>query len=313
MPTATHDTQANGPIDGCTRALRRAKKAWASWRDAARNAHLAAVMGTSLTRHCRHITESSDLTMHLLDNDEGLQQQLMASAVSTDHANALQQAIRDHIQWLVGEIESGITRDIKSSDPMFDVTGPSPQAQAESDAAAAAQKAIDKVEKRLETARDRLTSIAKELQEQEQHSRGYNAARSRAVDLHREQLRYVTEKASELAFCDDALTQVANMIAQRRDKWTSEKRDTRGFFMSKRYKSLASERKSISSERTQVEIDLQSYFDHHAHGAAHSDSVKPDRQTLRLAQDLEKHTAGFKQVQNVDMYCPLRSYLTCFA
>ena len=46
-------------------------------------------------------------------------------------------------------------------------------------------------------------------------------------------------------------------------------------------------RKSISAERKNTELELQSYFDHHAHGATYSESVKPDRTQLKLAHELE--------------------------
>ena len=57
------------------------------------------------------------------------------------------------------------------------------------------------------------------------------------------------------------------------------------------------------AERAHVELELQSFFDHHAHRASHSESVKPDRQSLKLAPDLGKACAGFKQVQLIDMFC----------
>ena len=62
------------------------------------------------------------------------------------------------------------------------------------------------------------------------------------------------------------------------------------------------QRRAIEIERTHCELELQSYFDHHAHGASHSESAKPDRQTLKLASNLEQAKSGYKQVQLVDMY-----------
>ena len=157
------------------------------------------------------------------------------------------------------------------------------------------EKAIRRLEKKLASAQSQVESLQDILQKQ-----GVSRARQRAVALHQEQLSFVSSKASELSFCDKALAEVSRKIAKKKEKWAGT---ASAFFTSKRYLGLTQERKSVQAERAHIELDLQSYFDHHAHGATHSETVKPDRQALKLAPDLEKASAGFKQVQLVDMYC----------
>ena len=287
--------QASDSLAKTGRTLRRAQDAWATWRGAAQNAHIAAVMGYSLPRHLRPGPEASWSVAESLRSDAALQRQIRDSCWDHDHADALQATIEGHIRWVLAEVERGIVSDIESHDASFDLDDPNPTLQAEANAAEAAHKAVRKLEERLETARNELASL-----EEATLGKGFNKARSKAIKLHSEQLDYVTGKASELAFCDDALTDVADTIAQEKSGWADNSRE---FFTSADYASLTKERKSITTERAHVELELQSYFDHHAHGASHSETVKPDRQALKLAPELEKQNAGFKQVQLIDMYC----------
>jgi len=87
------------------RQVARLNNAWAAWRDAAENAHLAAVMGDSFARHARPDAGSWWIAAQL-DNDSELQDQLRASAIDSDHAAALQATMRNHIAWLLGNIEA---------------------------------------------------------------------------------------------------------------------------------------------------------------------------------------------------------------
>ena len=70
------------------RSLTRASKAWATWRDAAKSAHLAAVMGDVLPRHLRPTTGGWSIG-DCLSSDPDLQDQLRASSLDTDHHDAL--------------------------------------------------------------------------------------------------------------------------------------------------------------------------------------------------------------------------------
>lgn len=291
---------------GALRQLKRAssrvagvKKAWAAWSDAARRVHFAAVMGYALPRN---LGPSASWSIdESLAGDSELQDQLRASAIDAHHADALQGAIREHISWIMSEVRGGIERDVieACSDPTntltLDSLDPKQAALQEQDAYASSKAAIKSLEHKLALAQSQVESLQDTLQKQ-----GVSRAKQRAVDLHKEQLSFVSAKASELSFCDKALAEVSRKIAKKKEKWVGT---ASAFFTSTRYLALTQERKSVQAERAHIELDLQSYFDHHAHGATHSETVKPDRQALKLAPDLEKASAGFKQVQLVDMYC----------
>ena len=75
------------------------------------------------------------------------------------------------------------------------------------------------------------------------------------------------------------------------------------FFTSDEYADLQKQRKRIEDERSHIELELQSYFDHFAHGASKTETAKPERVPLKLAQDLEGKKVGFRQIQMIDAYC----------
>ena len=267
------------------RSLTRASKAWATWRDAAKSAHLAAVMGDVLPRHLRP-TQGGWSVGECISDDTDLQDQLRASSLDSDHHWALQAAIEQHIRRLLQEIDAGIAGDISSRDNNIDdLNNPAPTLQAEQEAAQAASDEANKALERLARARKELASHKATLNAFNAR-KGFNATRTRAVELYDEQLKYITSKANELAFCDDALGDVARRIEKKKKKWTGS---GAAFFSSSSYTSLQAKRKSISGERSHIEVDLQSYFDHHAHGASRSETTKPDRQQLKLANGVVRH------------------------
>lgn len=278
------------------RAQCRMKEAWATWRQSAGDAHFAAVMGFALPRNLHPGAEWNVSESIAADSD--LQNQIAASSLDDNHADALRKTIQGHIEWVLGEIEKGVITDAQSVFPgttTLTLNDPQPAIEASKAAMEAVTRSVSKLEARLTQAQAELERFESEVE-----TRGLSMARKRAIQLHTEQSDFVLRKAQGLSFCDEALHEVTLRIAKGKEKW---KGSASAFFTSKRYTGLINERKSIKAERAHVELELQSYFDHHAHGASHSESVKPDRQSLKIAPDLEKASAGFKQVQLIDMYC----------
>ena len=110
------------PLDSLKTALtgvrevgRVRRKAWATWRAAAQNARLAAVMGSALPDH---VALSEDVITENLDRDTDLQDQMRASCFDTRHADVLQGMIRNHISWLLHEVETGLMTAVQDSDPI---------------------------------------------------------------------------------------------------------------------------------------------------------------------------------------------------
>ena len=91
--------------------------ATALWRRNAANAHLAAVMGPSLRRHCR---QSSSYSVR----DSILADRVVMSSLSTlsqSEQEIALLAIEGHVTWTLDTIESSITVDIKDANPGFGI------------------------------------------------------------------------------------------------------------------------------------------------------------------------------------------------
>ena len=81
--------------------------AWATWRDSAANAHCAAVMGSSVTRHLRFTQEytvadsiNSDASLtEVIDALKGIEPRL-------------QDKIEDHLSWVMETAERGVFIDL---------------------------------------------------------------------------------------------------------------------------------------------------------------------------------------------------------
>ena len=109
-------SQSKAPlVDLCAEVptlLTSVRDAWATWQEAASNAHLAAVMGYTLPR--LSVDHSNpELT---LDEDSDYQEALRSATTSADprDAHTLHLAVVDHIRWLTTELESGLVRDIEA-------------------------------------------------------------------------------------------------------------------------------------------------------------------------------------------------------
>ena len=91
--------------------------ATAHWRRNAANAHLAAVMGPSLRRHCR---QSSSYSVR----DSILADRVVMSSLSSLSQSGQEialLAIEGHVVWTLDTIESSIAKDIKDVRPDFDL------------------------------------------------------------------------------------------------------------------------------------------------------------------------------------------------
>ena len=62
--------QASDSLAKTGRTLRRAQDAWATWRGAAQNAHIAAVMGYSLPRHSAYLICHREPSAYMYDLSE---------------------------------------------------------------------------------------------------------------------------------------------------------------------------------------------------------------------------------------------------
>ena len=96
MPVSVSPGSLQASVAGLKDSLKRERAAWASWRDYAEKAHLAAVMGRALPRHCR---ESSDWTLDdSLKSDDHLQEEIWQAAGAGPAADQLANAIREHVR-----------------------------------------------------------------------------------------------------------------------------------------------------------------------------------------------------------------------
>ena len=77
--------------------------AWATWRDSAANAHCAAVMGSSVTRHLRFTQEYT--VADSINSDASLTEVIDALK---DWEPRLKDRIEDHVSWVVEQAESEI-------------------------------------------------------------------------------------------------------------------------------------------------------------------------------------------------------------
>jgi len=98
--------------------VERANEAWASWRAAATNASLAAVMGTSIPATLRpndvwNVTDSI-LSDRVLDRE-------IASV--EEEAPRLRGMIEDHISWILRQAEEELVTSIQTVVPTFQANG----------------------------------------------------------------------------------------------------------------------------------------------------------------------------------------------
>ena len=71
--------------------------------------------------------------------------------------------------------------------------------------------------------------------------------------LHKDQRKFISEKADELSFSDLAQEAYTVRIGELKSSWIKHKKDPALFFQSKDYKTLQTERESIRKEKTHIE------------------------------------------------------------
>ena len=280
-------------------AIRSHSNAWASARDTANKAHLAAVMGPSLARALGR--DGGWDTRSAIESDDSLSDAIWdVCEGDTPTYDYLVDKISSHVEWLTREIGRTIEQDIRAtSDPVFRIDPDASHAvDRANEVELAHRRSIEAIEVKLRAARQEAEAL-----EAQQLKVSQASNRASVIRIHEEQCRFIERKATDLQFVDDARADLAGRTQVLKDEWVRKGKLASKFFTSKKYKSVQSERKSIESERSSVELELQSYFDHHSQGASHSETVKPDRVSLKLAPDLESSNAGFRQIQLVDMYC----------
>ena len=163
------------------------------------------------------------------------------------------------------------------------------------------ESAVDRTDRELMlTSASLLRAIDAQLSGSAAGAPGMSAARKAAIDTYESQLSFITNKAKDLRFSDLAREGCVSALNKLRDGWEGE---PRLLFADPQYRSLHKEMQSIAKERVLHELELQSHFDHHAQGASHSESVRPERVPLKIANDLQSAMAGFRQIQLVDLYC----------
>ena len=266
--------------------------AWALRMSAFHKAHFAAVMGNSLTRNCR---EQGWIVEEALRADVNL-----VSAVQhyTGDAGAdvIYSVIADHIRWILEQIEKEITADISAVIPSFDPATDSPQQSEHTDAQreyARAQAEEDGVFRSAVMLADRVKVYSDPSMD------STTDKRSRAVDLHGEQYAHILSQAGHLHRCDSIKSEVDADIRTKEGIFPGTARE---FLSSPEYSSCQKELKTVAQIRTDLELALQTYFDHHSQGASRSESVKVERKALKLVPELTSRRVGFKMIQEMETF-----------
>lgn len=256
--------------------------AWAAWRDAAGSAHCAAVMGSSVTRHLRFTPEYT--VADSINSDASLTEVIDKLKVIEPR---LKDRIEDHLSWVMETAESEILSDLTLRDPKFTL-----------DQLANAQRDLDNKTEIDSVKAEVVAGLAKVKTEAEAMCHpgqvaGMSLSRQRTIDTHTAQTTVINEKSRELAFSDRAMKQIAEAIS---DMKNPDDLNARAVYKSERFSKLQKERKEVETDRAHVELQLQSYFDHHSQGASRTESSKVERTPLKLPPHLEKGQNGFKLI-----------------
>ena len=200
-------SHSNAPlVDLCAEVptlLTSVRNAWATWQEAASNAHLAAVMGYTLPR--LGVDHSNpELT---LDSDPDYQK-AKKNATTQDNprdVHALHLSTCDHIRWLTKESGSGLVRDIKA------VTGIDVLDEAAAEAAAqAAEAEFERVEGFLKAKIAEIERESKSLYDQIRPV--MSTKRKEVIATYDKQQSFILECATDLAFTDQAEKDVTKRI-----------------------------------------------------------------------------------------------------
>jgi hypothetical protein len=225
-----------------------------------------------------------------------------ANPDESDSWDNMADAIADFVRRIALEIEDGIVGDIQSYMPEFALSEGGPFYGVPIRESAHHTVRTNRTLTRVE---DALSALYTECEQVDLNGgiatkAGVSASRQNILATYTEQIAFIDDKASALKFGDDARSQVQAAAAKRREKFPADQ--ARKLYTDAKYKALVAEGKQIETDQGMIELELQSYFDHHAHGASHSDGVKAERVPLKLAPNLEKGQGGYKQIQNMDLF-----------
>ena len=169
--------------------------ATAHWRRNAENAHLAAVMGPSLRRHCR---QSSSYSVR----DSILADRVVMSSLSSLSQSGQEialLAIEGHVTWTLDTIESSIAKDINAVNPNFDLdTHVDVYDREIRDIEAETQETIKSLESMLKDLADATEELAST------QGSGMSVHRQTIIRTHQSQTEYITQAVVEMNFCDEA-------------------------------------------------------------------------------------------------------------
>ena len=130
---------------------------------------------------------------------------------------------------------------------------------------------LTKLSKRVKIARRKAEGLQSELDELKSKS---NVSSANEYEMnHAEQTSFIFEQAQQLSFGDEAKDAVTAEIAKLKKKFSGR---PSAFFTSDEYADLQKQRKRIEDERSHIELELQSYFDHFAHGASKTETAQPE-------------------------------------
>ena len=128
-------------------------------------------------------------------------------------------------------------------------------------------------------------------------------SRMRTIDDHDSQIKFVSAKASQLAFCDRARSEVESAVQSLKDSHgNADGGSCRALYQSDEFSDLQAEIKRINADRNGIELALQAYFDHHSQGASRTESAKIERVQLKLPANLDKGLAGYKLITAMEDY-----------
>ena len=247
--------------------------ATAHWRRNVANAHLAAVTGPSLRRHCR---QSSSYSVR----ESAFADRVVVSSLSTlsqsDKETSLR-AIEDHdiVIWTLETIESSIAMDINGTNPGFGIDAHVNFYDQEiKDIGAATQQIIKSIEDQLKT----LAEATEELASGQ--GSGVPAHRQTIIDTHALPTEFITRQVESMSFCDEARSELAVESDLLRQTWTGRKSD---YWESPAVTAITKKIDNAAKARTRHENDLAQFFDHHTLGSPTSDNAKPEKHKRTLA------------------------------
>ena len=254
--------------------------AWAAWREAAYKARLSAVMGPSLSRHLSYSDEYS--ASDSIRSDPWLRRIVdEATSVFPD----LHAAIVSHLDWVVSESRNGLIEDLTRVDPNFTLHV---SEAAIDDTVERLRMEHSRVESQLQTKLDAVKAEADALIST-RGATGMSKSRMRTIDDHDSQIKFVSAKASQLAFCDRARSEVESAVQSLKDSHgNADGGSRRALYQSDEFSELQAEIKRINTDRNGIELALQAYFDHHSQGASRTESAKIERVQLKLPANLDK-------------------------